>query len=97
MDLLGEYNSNSENDEENGETALSMTTQQKAQRADRRFLRAAPSISIMTKRKHGHELIVHNDPNNRNVVITEPIQGISCVYPWFCSEDTVESSSALGL
>jgi len=22
---------------------------------------------------------------------------ISCVYPWFCSEDTVESSLALGL
>lgn len=69
MDLLGGYDTNS--DDEGGTS----DAQAKAQKADRRFLKAAPSISIMTKRKHGHELIVRQDPNNFNAVITEAIQG----------------------
>ena len=79
MDLLGGYETNSDNEKDHGTDAASTTTTSaahpKAQRADRRFLRAAPSISIMTRRKHGNELIVQNDPNNYNSVITEPIQG----------------------
>ena len=69
MDLIGGYDTNDSEAEEAAAVSA------KAQRADRRFLKAAPSISIMTKRKHGHELIVRVDPNNHNAMITEAIQG----------------------
>ena len=82
MDLLGGYdsNSNSDNDNEKGigdddDHGIVPTASQKVQRPDRRFLKAAPTISIMTRRKHGHELIVRSDPNNYQLTITEPIQG----------------------
>lgn len=69
MDLLGGYSSN---EDENSEAENKAAP--KVQRPDRRFLQAAPAISIMTKRKHGHELIVRMDPST-NAVLTEPIQG----------------------
>ena len=76
MDLLDSaYDTNSDSEKNDGTAAAASTTTAKAQRPDRRFLRAAPSISIMTRRNHGHELIVHNDPNNHSLEITEPIQG----------------------
>lgn len=71
MDLLGGYNSNGSSDDEDQER---LPVEAKVQRADRRYLQAAPSISIMAKRKHGHELIVRVDPST-NTAITEPIQG----------------------
>jgi len=75
MDLLDRYNSNSDNDSEKDDDDITAAVSQKVQRPDRRFLQAAPTISIMAKRKHCHELIVRSDPNNRQLLITEPIQG----------------------
>jgi pre-mRNA-processing factor 17 len=73
MDLLGGYESNSGDEEE-------VAVEAKVQRPDRRFLQAAPAISIMTKRKHGHELIVRTDPAT-STAITEPIQGPQAMDP----------------
>jgi pre-mRNA-processing factor 17 len=78
MDLLDNaYDTNSDSEQNDGtdDAAAASTATAKVQRPNRRFLRAAPSISIMTRRNHGHELIVHNDPNNHSLEITEPIQG----------------------
>ena len=68
MDLIGGYSSNED------EEAPPSNVQPKVHRPDRRFLQAAPEISILTKKKHGHELIVRQDPAT-NAIITEPIQG----------------------
>ena len=76
MDLLGGYESNNSDDATTtNKDDVAGVTKQKAQRADRRFLKAAPSLSIMTKKRHGNELIVRRDPNNYDLVTTEPIQG----------------------
>ena len=74
MDLLGGYDSNDDNDDNDDNMLENHPVEAKVQRPDRRFLQAAPSISIMTKRKHGQELIVRVDPST-NTAITEPIQG----------------------
>jgi len=72
MDLLGGYDTNSDVEDDEKDVVAVKT---KAQRADRRFLKAAPTMNLMTKRRHGHELIVHTDPSNHQQLITEPIQG----------------------
>ena len=74
--MLGGYESNNSDDATTtNKDDVAGVTKQKAQRADRRFLKAAPSLSIMTKKRHGNELIVRRDPNNYDLVTTEPIQG----------------------
>ncbi|KAL3936366.1 MAG: hypothetical protein SGARI_002583, partial [Bacillariaceae sp.] len=78
MDLLAGYHSNSDQEVETAPVDDSVTA--KVQRPNRQFLQAAPAISIMTKRKHGHELIVRTDPNT-NSVLTEPIQGPQSLDP----------------
>lgn len=79
MDLIGKYDSNDEDSgPEGGDEQVPV--QAKVQRPDRRYLQAAPSISVMTKRKHGHELIVRVDPST-NTAITEPIQGPAMMDP----------------
>jgi hypothetical protein len=65
-------NNNNKNDDSNDDVAQ---VNVQVQRPDRRYLQAAPAISIMTKRKHGHELIVRADPTNNMVLMTEPVQG----------------------
>mmetsp|Transcript_20330 Transcript_20330/g.38024 ORF Transcript_20330/g.38024 Transcript_20330/m.38024 type:complete len:611 (+) Transcript_20330:2-1834(+) len=88
MDLLAEYDSSSDHETETKSTRKEAVddveqardTTAKVQRPDRRYLQAAPAISIMTKRKHGHELIVRTDPNS-NAVLTEPIQGPQMMDP----------------
>lgn len=78
MDLLAGYGSSSDDEDspaqQQGVTTESTVVSAKVQRPDRRFLQAAPAISVMAKRKHGHELIVRRDPST-NVILTEPIQG----------------------
>lgn len=77
MDLLGDYNS----DEQDGDDQVEqLPVEAKVQRPDRRYLQAAPAISIMTKRKHGSELIVRVDPAT-NTAITEAIQGPAALDP----------------
>lgn len=75
MDLIGGYASNSDDDSDEA-----IQIEAKVKRADRRYLQAAPSISIMTKRKHGNELIVRMD-HSTNQIITEPIQGPQAMDP----------------
>lgn len=70
MDLLDGYASNGSD----GDADVPSTATATVQRPDRRYLQAAPSISIMTKRRHGHELIVRADPTT-NSIVTEPVQG----------------------
>jgi WD domain, G-beta repeat len=72
MDLLKGYDSNSDQESDGNDGAKPVAA--KVQRPDRRYLQAAPSVSIMTKRKHGHELIVRTDPST-NMILTEPVQG----------------------
>ena len=79
MDLLGGYNSNSDSDDDLQE-AVAKNVEAKVRRPDKRYLQAAPAISIMTKRKHGHELIVRQDPTT-SLAITEPIQGPQMMDP----------------
>lgn len=63
-----------------------LPVQQRVQRPDRRFLQAAPAISVMAKRKHGLELIVRRPTTTTDLATTttttineddflEPIQG----------------------
>jgi pre-mRNA-processing factor 17 len=80
MDLLGNYDDS--NDEGSGTEGggEASSAQPKVQRPDRRYLQAAPSISVMTKRRHGQELIVRVDPAT-NMAITEPIQGPAAMDP----------------
>jgi pre-mRNA-processing factor 17 len=73
MDLLGAYDSNSGGEDNVHDETVSPSP--KVQRPDRRFLRAAPEISILTRRKHGNELIVRSDPSNQQLLVTEPLQG----------------------
>jgi pre-mRNA-processing factor 17 len=73
MDLVGAYNSNSDDD-------VAAPTEAKAKPSDRRFLQAAPAISIMTKRKHGNELILRTDPST-NQLVEAPIQGPQALDP----------------
>lgn len=77
MDLLEGYDSNSggENDNNISNSHVAMGTVTTAPRKVQRLLRSAPAISILTKRKHGNELIVRNDPRNHERVVTELIQG----------------------
>lgn len=91
MDLLESYDSNEEEDEDHHDDAANDGTMEaKVQRPDRRYLQAAPSISIMTKRRHGHELIVRmehhpnsdSQPNSGGMtMITEPLQGPAMMDP----------------
>ena len=57
------------------ETTVYEPVSAKVRRPDRRFVRAAPAISILTKRNHAHELIVQADPASDSGMIMEPIQG----------------------
>jgi pre-mRNA-processing factor 17 len=100
MDLLGGYSSNDGDGDGKDEvkaaavaevaTVVAATAtvkpQVKVQRADRRFLQAAPDISVMTRKRHGNELIIvragaagagqQQDPANTNsTMILEPVQG----------------------
>jgi pre-mRNA-processing factor 17 len=77
MDLLNEYDSTSDHEDD----ASSSGVTPNVQRPNRQHLQAAPTISIMTKRKHGHELIVRTDPTSTNSVLTEPIQGPQMMDP----------------
>ena len=80
MDLIENYDSNDEAGGEEGSGEQQHNVEAKVQRADRRYLQAAPAISVMTKRKHGNELIVRVDPST-NTAITEPIQGPAMMDP----------------
>jgi pre-mRNA-processing factor 17 len=91
MDLLGGYSSKSE-DENDSDTEVKQEKASlkpapnlpaKAKPADRRFLKAAPAVSIMTRRKHGSELIVIRNENSTDstALILEPIQGPQAMDP----------------
>jgi pre-mRNA-processing factor 17 len=73
MDLVGGYSSNSDD-------GVAAPMEAKAKPSDRRFLQAAPAISIMTKRKHGNELILSTDPST-NQLVEAPIQGPQALDP----------------
>jgi pre-mRNA-processing factor 17 len=73
MDLVDGYGSNSDDD-------VAPPMEAKAKPSDRRFLQAAPAISIMTKRKHGNELILRTDPST-NQLVEAPIQGPQALDP----------------
>eukprot|EP00526_Cylindrotheca_closterium_P006248 CAMPEP_0113625836 /NCGR_PEP_ID=MMETSP0017_2-20120614/13350_1 /TAXON_ID=2856 /ORGANISM="Cylindrotheca closterium" /LENGTH=586 /DNA_ID=CAMNT_0000535973 /DNA_START=24 /DNA_END=1784 /DNA_ORIENTATION=+ /assembly_acc=CAM_ASM_000147 len=73
MDLLGGYNSNSDTDADE-------VVEKKAKKSDPRFLRAAPAISVMTRRNHGHELIQLVDPSSQSIV-EAPVQGPQVLDP----------------
>ena len=90
MDLLGGYSSkededrdhdgnNDDDDDDDDEPKVNPQDKQqpqvKVQRADRRFLQAAPVISVMTKKRHGNELIVVGQDPLTNAMILEPVQG----------------------
>ena len=83
MDLLGGYDSASDGSADDGANAPTKSKPVPslpavAQRADRRFLQAAPAVSIMTRRKHGHELIVRSDASGlsgSDELALEPVQG----------------------
>ena len=81
MDLLGGYDSTSDvsGDEGAAKTKPVPNLPAVARRADRRFLQAAPAVSIMTRRNHGHELIVRSDVSGVTAGddehALEPVQG----------------------
>eukprot|EP00934_Nitzschia_sp_Nitz4_P008678 Nitzschia sp. Nitz4//scaffold21_size171442//17789//19648//NITZ4_002143-RA/size171442-processed-gene-0.40-mRNA-1//-1//CDS//3329542357//8668//frame0 len=97
MDLLGGYdsdeNSGDDQQKEGENEKETLPVEPKVQRPDRRFLQAAPALSIMAKRKHGSELIVRTatttaaDPSQGGVLVTttttemEPIQGPASMDP----------------
>ena len=90
MDLLKEYDNDDDDDDDNEvEEDNPPKVEPKVHRPDRRYLQAAPSISIMTKRRHGHELIVRRGGGEGGVdstgqgqmIIMEPVQGPAALDP----------------
>jgi pre-mRNA-processing factor 17 len=95
MDLLGGYSSKDDDEDNDGnhgnhddtnnprvEVQVEVQPQVKVQRADRRFLQAAPEMSVMTKKRHGNELLIVRqqqiDPvtNTNTMILTQhPVQG----------------------
>lgn len=96
MDLLANYDSNTDefdtndndnDDDDNDKDTSIHLLEPKVSRSDRRYLQAAPAISILTKqKKHGHELIVHHaslshQDGTTALIITEPVQGPQAMDP----------------
>mmetsp|Transcript_14749 Transcript_14749/g.41761 ORF Transcript_14749/g.41761 Transcript_14749/m.41761 type:complete len:602 (-) Transcript_14749:1684-3489(-) len=84
MDLVGAYDSDASDDNSGvaAKKAASATTTKSTvmSRVERRALNAAPSVSIMTRRKHMGELIVRQDPDDPSLAM-QPVQGPQVLDP----------------